>query len=348
MSTDLNTRNPLVSTIIATHNRSKLLPLAVNSILSQTFQDFEIIIVDDASTDDTPRVIEELKHEDDRIRSYCLKENCGPGFARNLGISHAVGKYIAIMDDDDISDPRRFEKQITFFEMHPEVMVVGTFMHKIDEQGKKIGEISYPLKNNQIRWLLFFRCSVADASTMIRKELFHSHGFAYPESQRIGLDWILFLDVIQRHKIENLPDFLFSYRRYPDSMTMKDPELELSSIAGIVINEVKRNSGIDLPKSLVPCFIRPRLVKNSNDGLIISRITKELYKVALTWNLSSEDKRFISENAASRIRQAWQTLNYPLNLLPYVLYTLWIDPMVIFRGISRPFKRNIGHDRNIS
>ena len=324
---------PMISTIIATYNRSSLLPLAVNSILSQTYQDFEIIIVDDASTDDTRNVIEDFKKSDARISSYHLQENRGPGFARNLGISHARGKYIAIMDDDDLSHQERFARQVAFLEAHPDIMIVGTFIQKIDQCGNNIGEIHYPLTSGQIRWGLFFRCSVGHATTMIRKTVFSEHGYSYSDSINIAEDWKLFVDVIQDHRISNLPEVLYSYRRYPDSITVKEPELELKNISEIIITGVKRSTGLDLPENLVRCFVRPNLIKTKAEGQIISDITRKLYEVALTWNLSAEDKRSISENAASRLRQIWQTLNYPFQLLPYVIFSLLIDPSVVTRRI---------------
>jgi len=239
------------------------------------------------------------------------------------------------MDDDDISHQDRFAKELAFLETHPDVVIVGTFMYKIDESGDNTGEIKYPLTNEQIRWQLNFRCSVSNGSSMMRRSIFSSHGFGYSESLKIGEDWKFFIDVIQVHKIANLPDYLYSYRRYSDSVTMKDPELELTSISEIVTNVVRRETGLDLPKSLVPCFIRPRLVKTIAEGLLISKITKRLYQVALKWNMSIEDKRFISENAASRLRQVWQTLNYPLRLFPYVIFSFLIDPSVVKRRLLR-------------
>lgn len=325
----------MVSTIIATHNRSGLLPHAVNSILSQSYQDFEIIIVDDASTDDTSKVIEELRQRDPRIQSLHLQQKQGPGFARNLGISYAKGKYVAIMDDDDLSHVERFSSQVTFLETHPDVMIVGTFIQKIDEFGNKNGEITYPLSNGQIRWGLFFRCTVGHATTMIRRLLFADFGISYSDSLKIGEDWKLFIDVTQNYKVANLPEVLYSYRRYPDSITIKEPELELKSISRIIVAEVKAYTGLDLPNNLVNSFIRPNLVNDIVEGEILSNITKRIYKVALTWELTKDEKRYISENAASRLRQVWRTLNYPIRLLPYLIFSLLIDPSVVKRRISR-------------
>ena len=116
--------SPLISVIIATHNREELLPQAVQSILDQTLQDFEIIIVDDCSSDNTPNVIRALEEKDDRIRAIRSNQNIGPGAARNLGMASAKGDYIAIMDDDDLSESERFEREVSILNSDLDVMLV--------------------------------------------------------------------------------------------------------------------------------------------------------------------------------------------------------------------------------
>ena len=115
--------SPLISVIIATHNREELLPQAVQSILDQTLQDFEIIIVDDCSSDNTPNVIRALEEKDDRIRAIRSNQNIGPGAARNLGMASAKGDYIAIMDDDDLSESERFEKEVSILKVRSQQIV---------------------------------------------------------------------------------------------------------------------------------------------------------------------------------------------------------------------------------
>lgn len=102
---------PLVSVIIPTHNRAKLMQRAVNSVLSQTFKDFEIIIVDDASSDNTREILEELKRQDTRIKSYRLDQNLGAQGARNVGIKSSCAKWIAFLDSDDEWLTRKLEWQ---------------------------------------------------------------------------------------------------------------------------------------------------------------------------------------------------------------------------------------------
>ena len=114
----------LVSVIIATHNRDSLLPVAVNSILNQTYQNFEILIIDDASEDYTPIIISYLKKKDTRIKSFRSETNIGPGKARNIGIANANGDLIAILDDDDIAIPNRLAVQVKFLDTDPNIDVV--------------------------------------------------------------------------------------------------------------------------------------------------------------------------------------------------------------------------------
>ncbi len=252
------------------------------------------------------------------------------------------------MDDDDLSDPMRFEKQVAFLEKNPDIMIVGTFIQKIDPDGNPIGELHYPLTSGQIRWGLFFRNSVGHASTMIRRSIFSEYDFSYSESLRIASDWKFFADVIQQYRIASIPEVLYFYRRYPGSITIREPLIEQKNIFTIVSTQVRENTGLELPEELVQSFIRPRLVKNVAEGKIICKATKALHLTTKKWELTDEDSRRISANVASRIRLVWQTLKYPCNLFPYVFYSLWIDPGVIFRKISNLFNREVDHDSNIS
>jgi len=110
-------KNPVVSVIIPTYNREKLLVTAINSVLNQTFKDFEILVIDDASTDNTKEVIDNFKNE--RISYYKLDKNSGQCVARNYGIKRARGKYIAFLDSDDRWLPEKLEKQINIFKNSP-------------------------------------------------------------------------------------------------------------------------------------------------------------------------------------------------------------------------------------
>lgn len=132
-------QNPKVSVIISTYNRANLLPRAVNSVLSQTYDDYEVIIVDDASSDDTQKVVAVLN--DPRIRSLRHDRNLGHSASINTGISHAKGEYIAFLDDDDEWLPNKLEGQVRLLDSSPQnVGLVYGWMDRIEETtGRVIG-----------------------------------------------------------------------------------------------------------------------------------------------------------------------------------------------------------------
>ena len=132
---------PTLSVIMSVYNAEKYLSQAIESILNQSFEDFEFIIIEDCSTDNSLKIIKNYVINDKRIRIIQKAKNKKMrGFIENLniGLSEAKGKYIARMDSDDISHPDRFEKQVLFLDSHPNVFMVGSAINFIDENGKLI------------------------------------------------------------------------------------------------------------------------------------------------------------------------------------------------------------------
>lgn len=124
-------KEPSVSVIIPTYNRARFIPIAVQSVLDQTFRNVEIVVVDDGSTDDTRRALEPFKEK----ISYFVTENKGAAHARNFGMKAAGGKYIAFLDSDDCYLPHKLELQISFMEAHPEVGMVSTEVSSLTNEG---------------------------------------------------------------------------------------------------------------------------------------------------------------------------------------------------------------------
>ena len=124
---------PRVSVVMGAYNGERFLRPAIESILNQTFRDFELIVIDDCSTDATPRILREFK--DDRMRVVRNERNLGIAKTLNKGIAIARGEYVALQDHDDLSQPDRFSKQVAFLETHPRVGMVGSRVNLIDESG---------------------------------------------------------------------------------------------------------------------------------------------------------------------------------------------------------------------
>lgn len=193
--------DPLVSVVIATHNREKLLPRAVQSILNQTHQNFEIIIVDDVSQDETPNVIDLLTKSDPRIKAFRSVNNIGPGAARNMGISHAQGEYIAIMDDDDISFPQRLEVQVSVLQKEPEIGLVSSIVEFID---KDLNTVSFsvvepngkpfPENPSDVFIRLYLEgCFIINPTIMARSKVWNK--FRYPIEPWDAEDRYLFMQM---------------------------------------------------------------------------------------------------------------------------------------------------------
>jgi glycosyltransferase involved in cell wall biosynthesis len=203
---------PLVSVVFPVYNGVRWLRIAVDGILNQTLKDFELIIIDDGSTDGSFEVLK--RYRDSRIRLY-HQENQGMTKTFNKGLGLAKGKYIARQDADDISEPRRFEKQVNFLEAHPEVALVGTWARIIDEASCLTGEvIELPTEPEEIRKRLYLNNCIAHPTVMYRSSIIKDLG-GYNENYYIAQDYDLWLRIIdQGYDIVNLPEFLCLYRQH--------------------------------------------------------------------------------------------------------------------------------------
>jgi glycosyltransferase involved in cell wall biosynthesis len=195
------TAPPSVSVVIATYNRSALLRQAVRSMLEQTISDIELVIVDDASTDDTPATLKELEALDSRIRSIRLASNAGPGEARNRGIAVARSDLIAILDDDDIALPDRLAIERTVLQHSPELALVFSPVRWIDHLGRMttvfpelVHQGNFPQDTDAIFRLLYLdRNYVENTTVMLRRT--NLGQLRYATFTRIGEDRMLFLQL---------------------------------------------------------------------------------------------------------------------------------------------------------
>jgi glycosyltransferase involved in cell wall biosynthesis len=204
---------PEISVITATYNDSVYLVEAIQSVLNQTFGDFECIIVDDGSDDgQTPQYIDSFAKKDSRIVALRNKENLGRAASRNRALEIAQGKYIAIMDGDDLSTPDRFEKQVKFLQENPHIGYLGTATRVINKQtGKFIRETEMPLTHGKIMWHFCFSFPFIHSSTMGYRNLFEKAGGYDPSFVR-SQDMDLWVRMAKITKFANLPDVLFTYR----------------------------------------------------------------------------------------------------------------------------------------
>ncbi len=203
---------PGISVIMAVHNGERYLGRAMESVLGQTFGDFEFIIVDDGSTDGSSAIIR--SYADPRIRSVSNGRNIGLTRSLNVALGLASGHYIARQDADDVSLPARFAKQVTYLERHPEVGLLGTGVCIIDEDGRVLRrETPSPYPERKLRMHNQF----VHGSVMLRKSVLDQVG-PYHELFRYSQDYELWLRIAGRYTVANLTEPLYWKRRHRESV----------------------------------------------------------------------------------------------------------------------------------
>ncbi len=210
---------PKVTVLMSVYNGERYLREAVDSILNQTFKDFEFIIINDGSTDKTQKFL--YDYNDPRIKIINNKENIGLTRSLNKGLRAAKGEYIARQDADDISAPERLRTEVNFLEKHKNHAVVGTSVKIIDEDSVIIGLLDRPTKDEQIRKILEIRNCINHGSTMIRRTYLNKVG-QYDENMLRSQDYDLWLRVLKKYLLANIPEYLYLWRKHADNIEAKN------------------------------------------------------------------------------------------------------------------------------
>jgi glycosyltransferase involved in cell wall biosynthesis len=220
---------PAVSVIMPTRNGERFLRPAIESILNQIFTDFELIVVDDGSTDSTPRILSEF--QDNRLMVLRNERNLGIAGATNRGLAAARGEYVALQDHDDISLPHRFQTQVDFLNTHPEIALVGSAATLIDDKGMAYAEFPLPCEEIDIKWrLLFFGDAFHYTSLMVRRNaMLEIGGYGEDPAFRFSEAYDPFSRLAMHHQMVNLPDKLVLWRRHPDATSLQHQREQLRS-----------------------------------------------------------------------------------------------------------------------
>ncbi len=260
---------PKMSVLMSVYNGEKHLSESIESILNQTFTDFEFIIVNDGSSDSSPEIIE--SYSDERIQIINNEENIGLTKSLNKAIKQARGEYIARQDADDISLPNRLELQLEFLERYPEVALLGTGIYVIDENGDAIEKrIMHPNpKKSLLKGNRFIHGSV-----MFRKSAIDEFG-AYNETLRYSQDYELWLRMSKKHNVRNLTAPLYKLRMHRGSILSKNiEEQQMYAVLArkLTLNEIKEATLLNLQEH------------PSNFYQILNRSDKMMFHKAVAYN----------------------------------------------------------------
>jgi len=232
---------PLVSVVMVVRNVDRFLSESIESILCQTFSDFEFIIVNFGSTDKSKSIVLSYAARDSRIKFHEIPD-CGLPEARNAGCFLAQGRYIAIMDADDVSLPNRLMWEVEFMEQHPETGLLGGATEWIDATGRFICENGFPAEDYEIRSELLVHCPFCQPTVLLRREAFFLVG-GYRAAFALAGDYDLWLRITEHFQCANLKQVVLKYRIHPHQVSMRKRRQQTLGILAAQMSASLRKRG---------------------------------------------------------------------------------------------------------
>ena len=275
-----------VSVILPVYNGAPFLKQAISSILSQTYTDFELVVIDDGSNDESVEIVKAIA--DHRVRLIANEINLGLPATLNKGIANSTGKYIARQDQDDFAAPNRLARQVGLMDANSDIGLLGTWAKILDEgvDGEWIasGEHKHPVDDATLRWRLLWNSPFVHSSVMMRRNIFDAVGGYATEPERLfPEDYDLWSRIAKISSVANIPDFLQFYRQTPNGLSRIKNEL----IREGVYRVGEKNLGMSLQSSFRESDVR-NIVRSLNGQNDVARSTSEQIRwTKALWNASS-------------------------------------------------------------
>lgn len=244
---------PLVSVVTPAYNAERFIEQALRSALTQTYKNIEVLVVDDGSDDDTRRIAEDLSNSDERL-SVLNQSNQGVASARNLGIEHARGDYIAPLDADDVWYPEKLEKQVRcVLDSDPRTGLVYGWYHEIDENGDRMKDGSQWIADGSVYTALAVRNFIGGGSMpLMKRSCFDKVGGYSSRLREMGgegcEDWDLYLRIAEHYHFRVVPEYLAGYRRHSANMSLNRTAMGLSR--RMVLEDIDRRGIVVPPRVL--------------------------------------------------------------------------------------------------
>lgn len=352
MSSVLSSKIPTVSVILSVRNGEPYLKQAIDSILAQSFRDFELIVVDNHSTDDSPHIVE--SYDDERIILTRPQEPLHLAQALNHAASMARGEYVARMDADDVSHPARFEKQIQYMREHPSVGILGSQIRPIDGDGKLITKGSYrkPEAHEDICWSLFFGCPLWHPTVMLRKAVIDELGWygslaIEGREQYSTEDYDLWCRAIAHTQMHNLPEILLDYRIHADNHSLGKSRLKehLRNSVLVLTQYIKTTFAMDVSHatSAVLLGLKPGDVADLEEAAHHPEDVAQLIRCILDANAKSGTTRDAMCHLKQKLASVAETLIWQrgLNIMRESIALLKVDAGVGMRVLWSSLRRFI-------
>ena len=276
---------------MAVRNGGALLDRSIASISRQTFVDWEMVIVDDASTDGSEKLAAQWAARDTRIRVLARSSNKGQTASLNEGLTHCRGTWVARQDADDLSRPRRLEMQMAFVRDKPETALLGTQGVLVDEKDSCVGLLDVPTDVLDIAWCAPFLNPFLHTSVLFRREVVQASG-GYDESYRIAQDYELWTRLGASHLTANLPARLVSYRNGEESLSRSGRGLAFAEADRVSDREARRFLGREWRPE------EKQLVSEFREGLAARRRKS-------FWRIIGQIEKETGKRMSPRLRASW-------------------------------------------
>jgi hypothetical protein len=228
---------PEVSVLMSVFNGESYLKESMESILNQTFSDFEFIIVDDGSTDSTAKILR--NYRDPRLVLLHNEQNIGLTRSLNRGLTYVRGDFIARQDADDVSLPYRLERQVAFLKAHPAVGILGSYCRLIDGEGRRLWLYQVPTHDLHIRWTSLLGNPFAHPSVMVRRDILTANGLCYDETLSVAQDYDLWAKILRHAQGANLSEPLILYR-LSKGLTRTKKEMQTKNHDSIALRTIQQ------------------------------------------------------------------------------------------------------------
>jgi len=253
------------------YNAGKFLAPAIESIIRQTYEHIELIIVDDASTDDSWEIVKAYRRRYPKlIRVYRVHKqtNSAGNGATNLGLTKARGQFIARMDADDLSYPERIEKQVAYMTAHPVTIVLGTQAKVIDKHDKIIGVKNMPTTHDAIYEQFGILHPLIHPSVMIRRSLLPYADKIYAMKWDVNDDYYTFFRLLNYGAFANLPEYLLKYRIHGNNLSLNNPKEKFMNSIKIRLDAMRQGYHMSLSSMLI-MFVQFAMLSITPSGLIV-------------------------------------------------------------------------------
>ena len=292
------TTAPSVSVVMPVYNGAAFLREAIESVLAQTFRDFELLLINDGSTDDTQEIIDSYRR-DSRLR--CIsRPNKGLIATLNEGWQRARGSYIARMDADDVSAPERLARQVAFLDAHLDVGVVGSAIWVIDAHGQRDGPIYLPATHHMIVWRLCFEDPLVHPTVLIRRAVLERAG-GYDPAMPHAEDYDLWRRVSAFTRLHNLPDVLLSLRKHATNVSQVHRAAQGENSTRIGQAMIGGLLGRTVPLALVQQLEHHRYA-SAVEALDVVELIEQLFAICRSYpDVTRNERRYIADDAATRL-----------------------------------------------